>query len=312
MLPEHSIPIQANSGENRSRLSVWIQAFRPFSYTASLIPALLGGACAFREETTQWLLLPFVLAASLSIHAATNLTNEYFDFLKGVDRPDTSGGSRVLPEGWLTPQEILTAAVVCFLITAALGLWFVHLRGWPVLLLGLIGMAGGFFYTGFPLFLKYRGLGDPMVFLLMGPLMVIGSFYVLTGTFCPAVLWSSLPVGCLVAAILSANNLRDIDDDLRAGIQTTASLLGPRWAKIEYAGLVLSAFLVAFVLIGLRILPPLSLLILLTAPLAVRNLRSVFSRDGSQPIEMLDRRTAALHLLFGLILILSILMTKTG
>jgi 1,4-dihydroxy-2-naphthoate octaprenyltransferase len=296
----------------RSSLSIWIQAFRPFSYTASIIPVLLGAAFAVHQNNTQWILFPFVLAASLSIHAAANLTNEYFDFLKGIDRPETSGGSRVLPEGLLNPKEVLAAALVCFLITAALGLWFVWLRGWPILLLGLVGIAGGFFYTGFPLFLKYRGFGDPMVFWLMGPLMVIGSFYVLTGTYHHSVFWVSLSIGCLVAAILTANNLRDIDDDIRSGIQTTACLLGPRWTKIEYAALVLSAFLAVFILIVVGILPPLSLLVLLTAPLAAANLRIILNSRDSHPIKTLDRRTAALHLFFGLFLILSILLAQPG
>lgn len=302
-----------NPSPSRTQVSIWIQAFRPFSYTASMIPVLLGAALAYGKEQTGWFLFPFVLAASLAIHAATNLFNEYFDFLHGVDRPDTCGGSRVLPEKWLTPNEVLTAAIVCFLITAILGLWFVWLRGWPVLLLGLVGMAGGFFYTGFPLFLKYRGFGDPLVFLMMGPLMVIGSFYVLTGQWAARVFWVSLPIGCLVAAILSANNLRDRDDDLRAGIQTTACVLGPRWARIEYGALILSAFLSVAVLVVLRILPLLSLLVLLTAPLAIRNLRSLSSGGaGGPPLESLDRRTAALHFFFGLLLILAIWLNQTG
>ncbi|MEJ5260421.1 MAG: 1,4-dihydroxy-2-naphthoate octaprenyltransferase [Anaerohalosphaeraceae bacterium] len=308
MSPEKPSPIQ----KNRSRFSIWLQAFRPFSYTASIIPVFLGAALAYGNTETQWRLLPFVLAASLAIHAATNLTNEYFDFLKGVDRPDTRGGSRVLPEGLLTPGAVLKAGLICFALTALLGLWFVRLRGWPILLLGLVGMAGGFFYTGFPFFLKYRGLGDPMVFVLMGPLMVIGSFYVLTGTYSHSVLWVSLPVGCLVAAILSANNLRDIEDDTRAGIQTTASLLGPRRAKLEYAALVVSAFAITAVLIVLNILPLLSLLVLLTVPLAVRNLHTVLTRRDAQSIEALDRKTAALHLTFGILQILSILLNKAG
>ncbi|HOQ05455.1 MAG TPA: 1,4-dihydroxy-2-naphthoate octaprenyltransferase [Anaerohalosphaeraceae bacterium] len=308
MSPEPLKPTEMN----RTRLSIWLQAFRPFSYTASIIPVFLGAALAYGNAETQWPLLPFVLAASLAIHAGTNLINEYFDFLKGVDRPDTRGGSRVLPEGLLSPGAVLAAGLICFALTALLGLWFIWLRGWPMLLLGLVGMAGGFFYTGFPFFLKYRGFGDPMVFVLMGPLMVIGSYYVLTGAYSHSVLWVSLPVGCLVAAILSANNLRDIEDDIKAGIQTTACLLGFRLAKLEYAALVLTAFGITAVLIVLNILPLLSLLVLLTAPLAFRNLHTVLTSRDSPELEALDRKTAALHLAFGILLILSILLNKTA
>jgi 1,4-dihydroxy-2-naphthoate octaprenyltransferase len=313
MLPDSKEPFLMPPGTfHRWRLSIWIQVFRPFTYTASVIPVCCGAALAASEPKAEWMLLPLVLAASLSVHAAANLINEYFDFKKGVDRPGTYGGSRVLPEGLLNPRAVLIAGYVCFALTALIGLVFVHLRGWPILALGLLGIAGGFFYTAAPIACKYRGLGDPMVFCLMGPLMVIGAFYVLTGTVRWAALLISLPIGSLVAAILSANNLRDIADDTQAGIQTTASLLGRRWAQREYAALVLSAYLVLIGLVLLRILPLWSLLVLLTVPFAVKNIRSAMTAPPDQPqqIATLDQQTAALHLTFGVLLTISLLLGK--
>jgi 1,4-dihydroxy-2-naphthoate octaprenyltransferase len=295
----------------RSTFSIWLQALRPFSYTASIIPVCCGAALAVGCPDVKWTLLPLVILASLSIHAATNLVNDYFDFVKGVDRPDTLGGSRVLADGLLRPTPVLVAGLFCFALTAALGLIFVWLRGWPILLLGAVGMAGGFFYTALPGY-KYVGLGDLMVFWLMGPLMVIGSFFVLTGTYTRSVLLISLPIGCLVAAILSANNLRDIAHDTRAGIKTTAGLLGRRWARREYAALILSAYVIVIALLLIRMLPLWSLLTLLTAPLAFANIRSALTSmpENPQPIASLDQRTAGLHLAFGLLLIASILLGK--
>jgi 1,4-dihydroxy-2-naphthoate octaprenyltransferase len=144
----------------------------------------------------------------------------------------------------------------------------------------------------------------------MGPLMVIGSFYVLTGEYQNTVLLISLPVGCLVAAILSANNLRDIQHDTQTGIRSTASLLTPRWARAEYAVLIIAAFGVTLVLIGLEVLPPWSLLTLFTIPMAVQNIRAALRSDINQPqqIAALDAQTAQLHLLFGGQLILSVLL----
>lgn len=122
----------------------------------------------------------------------------------------------------------------------------------------------------------------------------------------------SLPIGSLVAAILSANNLRDIADDTQAGIQTTASLLGRRWAQREYAALVLSAYLVLIGLVLLQTLPLWSLLVLLTVPFAIKNIRSALTAPPEQPqqIAVLDQQTAALHLAFGVLLTVSLLLGK--
>lgn len=301
----------STAAASRSAFSIWLQALRPFSYTASTIPVCCGAALAVGCPDVKWALLPLVLAASLCIHAATNLVNDYFDFVKGVDRPDSLGGSRVLADGLLRPIPVLAAGLCCFALTAALGLVFIWIRGWPILLLGAVGMAGGFFYTAVPGY-KYVGLGDLMVFWLMGPLMVIGSFFVLTGTYAHRILLISLPIGCLVAAILSANNLRDIAHDTQAGIKTTAGLLGRRWARREYAALILSAYVVVIGLLLIRMLPLGSLLTWLTAPLAFANIRSALTSTADRPLQIasLDRRTAGLHLAFGLLLIVSILLDK--
>lgn len=297
----------------RSRFSIWVQALRPFSYTASIIPPCYAAAyVVYLDQPIQWTLFMPVAAASLIIHAAVNLVSEYFDYVKGVDRPETLGGSRVLVEGFLRPKEVLAAGLILFAVTAAFGLVFILLRGWPIFVLGAVGMAGGIFYTAAPLGLKYRGLGDLTVFWMMGPLMVIGSFYVLTGTYRSSVLTTSLPIGCLVAAILSANNLRDILHDARAGIKTTAGLLGHRWARIEYTALVIGAYTAVFVTVLLRQLPCWSLLVFLTLPPAVKNVRSALKSTPDQPqrIAALDVQTAKLHLVFGLLLIVSILPGK--
>lgn len=304
------IPAEANTSPRR-RAGIWLQAVRPFSFTASMTPVLFAAAYAFYLTTqTDWRLLGPVVAASLLIHAATNLVGEYFDYIKGVDRPETFGGSRVLVDGLLRPRVVLLAGLGCFAATAAIGLLFIWLRGWPILALGVFGMLGGFFYSALPVGYKYRGLGDLMVFLLMGPLMVVGAFFVLTGSWTYSVILVSLPIGSLVAAILSANNLRDIPHDATANIRTTAGVLGLRWAKAEYFALVMSAYVWVVVLVALTQLPLWSLLTLMTLPLAIKNIRAAENYGGRDParIATLDVQTAQLHLSFGVLMIVSALL----
>ena len=290
---------------------IWFQAVRPLTFTASMVPVFLGAALVpFLHETARWELLPLVVIASLFIHAATNLVNEYYDFKKGVDRPDTFGDSRVLVEGMLLPKQVFLSSLLLFFLTACIGMVFIAIYGWPILLLGGIGIAGGFFYSAAPVGYKYLGLGDVCVFILMGPLMVIGSFYVLSGVYDTDALLISLPVGCLVAAILSANNLRDIKHDTEAGIRSTAILLGHRWARKEYSALVAGAYVTTLGLMVFHALPWWSLMTWLTVPSAFKNMKAALQSriENPEQIATLDLSTAKLHLLFGVLLITSVLV----
>ena len=276
-----------------------------------MVPVFLGAALALRGTwPVRWGLFPLVVLASLLIHAATNMVSEYFDYRKGVDRPETFGSSRALVDGLLTPRQVLLGGLAAFALTAAIGLVFIAIYGWPILVLGVVGMAGGFFYTAAPVAYKYVGLGDACVFLLMGPLMVVGSFFVLTGQWATEAVVVSLPVGCLVAAILSANNLRDIAHDAAASIKTTAGLLGHRWARLEYSGLVAAAYVLVLILIATGFLPWWSLLTFLTATPAGRIIRAALRSRPETPNELatLDVQTAQVHLMFGVLLIVSVIL----
>ncbi|HDS85475.1 MAG TPA: 1,4-dihydroxy-2-naphthoate octaprenyltransferase [Phycisphaerales bacterium] len=301
--------------ETQSSLRVWVQAVRPFAFTASMTPVFLGAALALRsEQAVRWELFPLVVLASLLIHAGTNLVSDYFDFRKGVDRPETYGSSRVLVDGLLRPGAVLLAGLAAFAATAAIGLVFIAIHGWPILILGLIGMAGGFFYTALPVAYKYIGLGDLCVFWLMGPLMTVGAFLVLTGLWSWQAMAIALPVGCLVAAILSGNNLRDIADDSVAAIRTTAGLLGHRAARWEYAALVISAYILVVILIAMDLLPVWSLLTFLSLPPAMRNIRIALRSDPTtaHTLAALDVQSAQVHLLFGVLLIASVVLGVVG
>ncbi|MEN8127342.1 MAG: 1,4-dihydroxy-2-naphthoate octaprenyltransferase [Planctomycetota bacterium] len=292
-------------------MKAWIQVCRPFSYTATVIPVGLGAALAmFQPLPVRWWLFPLILLASLLIHAGTNLVNEYFDYKKGVDRPGTYGSSRALVDHLVSPEPVFLVGMGCFSLAACIGFVFILIHGWPILVLGVVGMLGGFFYTATPLAYKYLGLGDIFVFILMGPLMVIGSFYVLTGTYDHRVLLVSLPVGCLVAAILSGNNLRDITHDTAAGIRTTATILGFRLARYEYTALVAGAYVAVLAMVASQILPLWSLLTLLTVPLAIKIMKAALQtkRDQPQAIAAIDVQTAQTHLLFGVLLIVSVIL----
>jgi 1,4-dihydroxy-2-naphthoate octaprenyltransferase len=294
------------------QVKFWFNAIRPPSLTAATIPVLAGAAWAFHEKTpANWRWLPLIWLAAVMIQAATNLVSDYFDYLKGNI---TFGSSRILTEGLLSPRQFLIGGLVLFALAATIGLAFIALRGWPILVIGTVGILGGFFYTATPVGYKYVGMGDIFVFILMGPLMVIGSYFVLTGHYNHNVLWISLPIGCLVAAILSGNNLRDLLPDSKAGFKSTAGLLGHRWAKIEYSALDISAYLITAFLVIVHILPAWSLITILSFPLAYQCVRRAFTSEPNNPEQLadIDIQTAKLHLTFGILLIISMLPGASG
>jgi 1,4-dihydroxy-2-naphthoate octaprenyltransferase len=198
---------------------------------------------------------------------------------------------------------VLRAGIACLAVAALIGVGLVLHRGLPLLVVGLAGLLGGAFYTTPPVQLKYRALGDLAVFVLMGPLIAIGAYIVVTGHYAHSVLLASLPLGCLIAAVLNANNLRDIADDRAAGIRTLATVLGHRGAQVEYCALTGGAYVIVTALVIAAVLPVWALLVLLTLPLAARNVAAVLrSRPGEpQAIATMDVQTAQLHLPFSLL-----------
>ncbi len=297
--------------KKRGSIDIWFQAVRAFSFTASAVPILLGAAlAAFYPGEVMWILMPVVFVAGLLFHAATNLVSDYYDYKKDVDKDYTFGSSGVITAGLLPPKKILYGGLILFCIACLLGLILIAVRGLPILWIGLAGLVGGYFYTGQPLGYKYLGLGDFLVFILMGPLMVIGSYFSLTGSYQTPVLLVSLPVGFLVAAILQANNTRDIKHDTEAGIKTLENIVGAKGAKIGYYFSVSAAYLSVVIMVITKILPIWSLAVLVTLPLALKVMKKLAKSQPEIPeaIATIDVETAQLHFGFGVLLIVSLVV----
>ncbi len=287
-------------------LRIWIQAVRAFSFTASITPVLLGTALAFYQ--TGVVQVPLMIAAVLGgliLHAGTNLISDYFDYTKGVDREETFGGSRILVEKQMAPKHVLIGGFIAFGLAFLIGIYLFLERGWPIIAFGLTGIAGGYFYTANPIGYKYKALGEFLVFALMGPLMVWGGHFVQVGRleFLPVIV--SIPVGFLVAAILYANNLRDIEDDTASGFQTQASLVGRKRARIIYGTLLFSSYIVLAALVILKHAPVFALLAILTIPAALKVNKVILEslKNERSHWAMVDVMTAQLHFQFGILFI---------
>jgi 1,4-dihydroxy-2-naphthoate polyprenyltransferase len=290
--------------------AVW-EILRPFAYTASIIPVLAGGALAAVDGRFTWLPFLAALAGAVLLHSGTNIVNEIYDVRQGIDTIASPRASHAIVKGRLTERSAFVAALVAFGLAIVVGVYLVALRGPAIVVLGLLGLVGGYGYTAPPLQYKYRALGVPLVFLLMGPLMVAGTYFAVTGTWTVQAFVLSIPVGLLVAAILHGNEWRDIGEDTRAGIVTLSSRLGREWAHYGYVALVLGAYISLGLAVAFELLPPATLVAILSLPFLAQVVRSaeLGASGQARAIAMIDLQTARLHLAFGALLVLGILLS---
>ena len=285
----------------------WFLASRPWSFIMTAISIGVGGAVAAINGAFLWGLFGLTLLGTVFLHAAANLINDYYDVRSGVDTVKVSTAiyrPHPLVEGKIMPGSIHIAAYLLFFIGAVMGLWLAATRGWPILAIGGVGIAASITYTAPPFNYKYIALGEFSVFLLWGPLMVEGAYYVQRQTFSAEALYISIPFGVIVALVLFANNLRDVSHDKSRDIRTVAIILGPRKGFYLYAGLVALAYLCILLMLVTRVLSLWSFLVFLSLPIAIKLLRTMAKRIPDDA----DARTAQLDTAFGVLLLASLIL----
>lgn len=288
-----------NAATPTNKLSAWYRAARPRTLTATYVP--LGAAAAIALEQGVFDIVRFVLSlvGALLLQIAANLINEYYDFKRGAEDQKLSGQGMILKNQLLTPRDILIGAIVTVVGGALIGLYLLFQSGPLLLWIGLGGVLVVILYTAGPFPLAYNGLGEIAVFIFMGPLMVLGAYYVLARDFSMIPVLVGVPIGFMVAAILHANNVRDIDSDRAVNKRTLAVLLGLRAARIEYLILVGGAYVMVVVMIVAGIMPVTTLLVAVTLPEAYRLIQIIFTSRDNALLHQAQGRTARLHGQFG-------------
>lgn len=268
---------------------------RIWALTATVMPVGLGAVLAYQAGHFSWLLFGLILTCGCFLQLATNFLNTYGDTVSGVDK-DKPPCPLPLPLLRRAGIALLCASVILAGVIMALSTW-------KLIFFALLGVAGAAGYT--TRFFKYAGFGVPGVFLLMGPLEVQATYFALTQELSLKALLLSLPIGCLVAAILHGNDLRDMETDQGAKIKTFSLLTGERFAFGLYVFLNLAPFLLLAFLMSVyapfyAFLPP-----FLSLPLAL-----ALSRDALQRkrVETLEERSAGFHCLFCTLMIVSLLI----
>ena len=285
-----------------TRRRAWYMALRPFSYTTAIIPVLVGTALA-AEQSFDPVLFLLALAGSVLILGGTNLATDFFDFVDGV-QPGASFGASI-QSGLLTPKEVHIAAIGAFGLGAICGLILVAVAGWPVLAAGVAAVLAGYFYTASPIKYGRRGLGEVGVFFFMGPVIVMGAFYVQVESLTWPSFLASLPVGILVANVLHANNLRDIQNDRSRSKITISTIVDRPMADYILWALVVGSFAVVVVCAVAGELSAWSLVVLLALPTAWQTVQ-VLKETEPVRLNLLVRNSARLHMRFGVLLALGL------
>jgi 1,4-dihydroxy-2-naphthoate octaprenyltransferase len=289
---------------------LWVKTGRPMTLTATFSPLFVGTAVAFYEHTFH--ILPFVLAlfSALFLQIGANYFNEYFDYRYGLDSLESLGASTVIFRQEMTAGQVLGGGIACFGAAILLSLGLILLVGPAIVLFGVAGMAIAYFYSARPFMLARRGLGDIMVYLAMGLLMTWGAYYVQIPHWSWRVLLASLPVGCLVTAILNMNNVRDYQEDLQVHKLTLPVRFGRTFGVRYHTALLMGSYVLLTLFVLASWLPWLSLLMWLTFPLAVSNVRAVLTGTDRKAFIVGIKRTSALHFQFGIMFALGLILAR--
>jgi len=307
--------------EKKSKLALWLKEIRSPFFTASVLPVIIGTALAYSAHNSFDLTL-FILAvsATVAIHAGANITNDYFDHISGNDRLNDnktpfSGGSRMIQNNLLSPKEILIGSLAFFAIGAVLGIAILIItKSLFVLLLGIIGILGGYFYTATPLKLGYRTAGEITIGFLFGILPVYGSFYVQTLRFSTLPIPPGAIVAVLIFLVIFANEFPDFNADRAANKKTLVVTLGIKNAATLYKSIliVLCVLLIIYSIANLNSLASAVLLIPIISISAICFKNADAEKVAQKGYIQLSKTTILLHTISCIALVAAILLSKSA
>lgn len=282
-------------------MNPWLIAIRPKTLTASLAPILLAFSLALSEGYLNFPVLFLILLTTLSIQVGTNLTNDYFDYLKGVDHSKKEGNVKVLVKGWISLAEMRKAIFTVFFAAILGSTYLIYKGGWPIAIIAASSILFGILYTAGPKPLGHIGLADPVEFIYFGPVAVGGTFYLLTQK-CPLyVLLAGCIPGFLSLALLAIDNLRDRETDRLANKKTLCVRFGAKFGQLQYIFCILLGFITPVALVAITQSHLYSLICFLTLPLYKKALDAVKNNQCKEELNQALSQSAINLLVFTLI-----------
>jgi 1,4-dihydroxy-2-naphthoate polyprenyltransferase len=275
------------AGRPMDAVSRWLLITRACVFSMTITSALIGGLlAAATAPAPHWGWFTLALLGLVVAHANNNMINDYFDTTGGVDT-DAYTRAQYAPHpllsGLISVAGLRAAIVALNLADLAIGLVLVAVRGWPVAAFALAGLFISVFYVAPPLKLKHHGLGEPGVFVVWGPLMIGGTYYVTAGAL-PAWIWlASIPYALAVATVLIGKHIDKYEQDRARGIHTLPVLLGRTFSLRLNQGLMAGFYGIVVLLVAGGALGPGVLVVTLALPRLVRVLRAYSAPKPDAP-----------------------------
>ena len=298
-----------------TKIFTWMVIMRLPFLSATFVPIFAGAAVtSMLGQDVSWGWLMLTLLAGSLLHIGTNTSNDYFDHISGTDARNynysnkgLNGGSRSIQMGLISPKGILTVAIIAFTLSAVAGIPLIIKSGLSILWLGLIGFFSGLFYTAPPFkFSSRKGMGELLIGLNFGPLMVAGSALVQTGQLLPQAFLAGIPIGFLIAAVVYMNEFPDYDSDKATGKNTLIVVFGPEKARAGYVALVASAFASIVILAINGTVPMLSLIALLAVYFGYTATRTLYKYYNNRLLQPANWGTIIMHSVTGILFCIGI------
>lgn len=242
-----------SSGRAMDTVSRWLLITRASVFPMTITSAAIGGLLAAGNPSAHWGYFTMALVGLVLAHAANNMINDFFDLEAGVDEAEyvrAQYAPHPILSGLISKQGLLIAIAVVNLLDLGILLYLTEARGWPVAAFALLGLFVSVGYVAPPIQLKHRGLGEPGVALVWGPLMIGGTYYASTGALPPWVLVASLPYSLLVTTVLIGKHVDKIEADSGKGIRTLPVIMGADRSLFMNQQLMVLFFVFVLTLVG--------------------------------------------------------------
>lgn len=271
-------------------MNKWILGARVRTLPAAIAPVVVASALAGSDF--NWFRAALALKVGVWLQIGVNFANDYSDGIKGTD-DDRVGPIRLVASGLASARSVKRAAYISFFFASIAGLWLSLLTSLLLIPIGVIAITAAWGYTGGKNPYGYRGLGEVSVFIFFGLVATVGSFYVQTESITLMSFIVAIPMGAISCAILTVNNIRDLDKDHVAGKRTVAVRIGDERARRIYVSLLILAHIAA-----IATFIPATLLTLLAAPLTFSVSKAVLSKASGASLIPVLGKTGKLQLLF--------------
>jgi len=294
-------------------MNVYVKALRVPFLAGSIIPVIVGAALALTTNSFSIRFFLICAAGMAALHLGANLINDYFDD-RGSDPVNVritpfSGGSRAIQEGNISPAVVLAMALFCFAVGLGVGIWLAWSGRPMVVLIGVLGLGAAWAYSAPPFQLMSRGWGEVAIFFAFGPLVTLGTYYVMSGSLSWPAFAIGAPQGFFIAAVIWINQFPDYEADRKTDKKNLVVRLGPALSRYLYCAIMLMGFISVLFLVKGVGFSRLILLSFFSFPLAFKAMRILWreylSHTGIVPAQALTIQTLIAH---GLLLTVGIIL----